>query len=142
MAGSLSTRGTKIKVSQPGCQSAFRSTRQEQLPLPDVKMLAGFNWPVMGLFSHTNVAKILYMDWKSHPQLILICSWCFHVEFCGLPLCLSWYRIHLQCGRPGFHPWAGKIPWRRERLPAPVLCPGEFHGPYSPWGHKESDTTE
>ena len=21
-------------------------------------------------------------------------------------------------------------------------CPGEFHGLYSPWGHKESDTTE
>ena len=36
----------------------------------------------------------------------------------------------------------GKIPWRRERLPTPVFLPGEFHGLYSPWGHKESDTTE
>ena len=41
----------------------------------------------------------------------------------------------------------GKIPWRRERLPTPVFLPGEFHGQrslagYSPWGHKESDTTE
>ena len=44
--------------------------------------------------------------------------------------------------RCGFDPWAGKIPWRRERLPPPVFWPGEFHGPYSPWGHKESDTTE
>ena len=25
-------------------------------------------------------------------------------------------RIHLQCGRPGFNPWVGKIPWRRKRL--------------------------
>ena len=33
-------------------------------------------------------------------------------------------------------------PWRRERLPTPVFWPGEFHGLYSPWGHKESDTTE
>ena len=32
--------------------------------------------------------------------------------------------------------------WRRERLPTPVFWPGEFHGLYSPWGHKESDTTE
>ena len=24
----------------------------------------------------------------------------------------------------------------------PVFWPGEFHGLYSPWGHKESDTTE
>ena len=49
---------------------------------------------------------------------------------------------HLQCGRPGFDPWVGKIPWRRERLPAPGFWPGEFHGLCSPWGCKESDTTE
>ena len=33
-------------------------------------------------------------------------------------------------------------PWRRERLPTPVFWPGEFHGLYSPWDHKESDVTE
>ena len=32
--------------------------------------------------------------------------------------------------------------WRRERLPTPVFWPGEFHGLYSPWGCKQSDTTE
>ena len=35
-----------------------------------------------------------------------------------------------------------KMPWRRDRLPTPVFWPGEFHGLYSPWGCKESDTTE
>ena len=35
-----------------------------------------------------------------------------------------------------------RLPWRRERLPTPVFWPGEFRGLYSPWGHKESDTTE
>ena len=44
--------------------------------------------------------------------------------------------------RPGFDSWAGKIPWRRERLPTPVLWPGEFHGVYSPWGQKELDKTK
>ena len=29
-----------------------------------------------------------------------------------------------------------------ERLPTPVFWLGEFHGLYSPWGHKESDMTE
>ena len=48
----------------------------------------------------------------------------------------------LQCGRPGFSPWVGKIPWRREPLPTPVFWPREFHGLYSPWGRKESDTAE
>ena len=46
-----------------------------------------------------------------------------------------------------FHPWVGKIPWRREWQPTPVFSPGESHGQrsllgYSPWDHKESDTTE
>ena len=30
-------------------------------------------------------------------------------------------------GGPGFDPWVGKIPWRREWLPTPVFWPGEFH---------------
>ena len=55
--------------------------------------------------------------------------------------------ICLQCGRPGFHPWVGKIPWRRKWQPTPVLLPGKSYGPRSlagcsPWGRKESGTTE
>ena len=42
----------------------------------------------------------------------------------------------------GFDPWVGKLSWRREWLPTPVFWPGEFHGLYSPWDHKQSDTTE
>ena len=45
-------------------------------------------------------------------------------------------------GRPGFDPWVGKIPWRRERLPTPVFWPGGFYGLFSPRVHKESDMTE
>ena len=26
----------------------------------------------------------------------------------------------LQCGRPGFDPWVGKIPWRRKWQPTPL----------------------
>ena len=44
-------------------------------------------------------------------------------------------------------PWLRKIPWRRKRQPTLVFLPGEFHGQrrpegYSPWGHKELDSTE
>ena len=51
------------------------------------------------------------------------------------------------CRRPGFSPWVGKIPLRREWLPTPVFLPGKSHGQrslggYSPWGHKESDMTK
>ena len=33
-------------------------------------------------------------------------------------------------------------PLEKGKATAPVFWPGEFHGLYSPWGHKESDTTE
>ena len=46
-------------------------------------------------------------------------------------------KIRLKCRRPGFDPWVGKIPWRRERLPTPVFWPGELLEFCSPWGHKE-----
>ena len=46
----------------------------------------------------------------------------------GLSWCLRWWRICLQCGRPGFYPWVGKIPWRRKWPPTPVFLPGECHG--------------
>ena len=45
-------------------------------------------------------------------------------------------------GDPSSIPGLGRFPWRREWLPTPVFWPGEFHGLYSPWGHKESDATE
>ena len=53
----------------------------------------------------------------------------------------------LQYRGPGFDPWVGNIPWMRKWLPTPVLLPGDSHGQRSlvgcsPWGHKESDTTE
>ena len=42
--------------------------------------------------------------------------------------------------------WVRSLGWddplEKERLHTPVFWPGEFHWLYSPWGHKESDTTE
>ena len=56
-------------------------------------------------------------------------------------------KIHLQCRRPGFNPWVGKILWRRERQATPVFWPGESHGQRSLTGYRvhgviESDMTE
>ena len=49
--------------------------------------------------------------------------------------------------RRGFDPGVGEIPWRKAWQPTPVFLPSKFHGQrslmgYSPWGCKESDTTE
>ena len=56
-------------------------------------------------------------------------------------------RLSTKCRRPGFDPRVRKIWWRRKWQSTPILLPGKSHGQrslvgYSPWGHKESDTTE
>jgi len=50
-------------------------------------------------------------------------------------------------GDLGVIPWVRKIPWRRKWQPTAVLLPGKSNGQrslvgYSPWVHKELDTTE
>jgi len=52
-----------------------------------------------------------------------------------------------RCRRHWFDPWVGKIHWSRKWQLTPVFLPGKFHGQrclegYSPWGHKELNTTE
>ena len=66
-----------------------------------------------------------------------------HMECC--PWWLRQQRICLQCRRPGFDSWVGKIPWRREWQLTPVFLPGKSHGQgslagYNPWSSKELDT--
>ena len=65
----------------------------------------------------------------------------------GLSRQLSGKESTCQCRRCRLDPWVEKIPWRGKWQPALVFLPGESHGQrslvgYSPWGHKESDTTD
>ena len=68
----------------------------------------------------------------------------------GFPRGTSGKETTCQCRRcktRGSDPWVGKTPWGRAWQPTPVFLPGESQGQrslagYSPWGHRESDTTE
>ena len=72
------------------------------------------------------------------------------VSLLTLPRWLSSKEPAYQCRKHkthGFHPWVGKIPWRRKWQPSPVFLPGESHGQrslvdYRPWDRKEPDMTE
>ena len=80
----------------------------------------------------------LYGGWQVTSQFwFFFCSYCFvffsHELFWVVPThrllwWLRWWRICLQCRRPGFYPWVGKIPWLRKWQPTPVSLPAEFHG--------------
>ena len=77
-----------------------------------------------------------------------------HIFYCtenwGFPGGANGKELTCQCRRCKRHkldPWVGKIPWRRTWQPTSAFLPGESHGQkslagYSPWGHKDSDTTE
>ena len=84
------------------------------------------------------------------PYVMIFGAWVFGevIRFrWGIPRWLSGKESAWQCERCRFHPWMGRIPWRRRQQPAPVFLPGKCHGQrslagYSPWGHKDSDTSE
>ena len=68
-------------------------------------------------------------------------------EYLSFPGSLDGKESAFNAGDLCSDPWVGKIPWRREWLPTPVLLPGKFNGQrslvgYSPWGLKESDMTD
>ena len=98
--------------------------------------------PLFSLFRQAAEANIPCSEKACDPLI------CFqNINPLGLPWWLRWYSICLQRGRLRFDSWVGKIPWRRKWQPTPVLLPGKSHGRrsivgYSPWGHKESDTTK
>ena len=87
-----------------------------------------------------------YLSLDSNGNTVSILSFgsvCAH----GLPRCLSGKESTCQGRRPRFNPWVRKTPWRRKWQLTPVSLPGKSHRQRSlvgnsPWGHKESDTTE
>ena len=80
-------------------------------------------------------------------MIILNKESCILILTCYL-LQYSWASLVAQLVKHPPAMWGTRVrslgwedPWRRQKLPTPVFWPGEFHGLYSPWSHKELDTT-
>ena len=71
-------------------------------------------------------------------------------EGIGYPLQYSWAFLVAQTVKnlPAmWETWVPSLGWedplkKGKDLPTPVFWPREFHGFYSPWGHKESKRTD
>ena len=127
-------------------------------------------WPWLNVFFSLLLKKDLQL-WKSKKVIIkkVICMlfvddrekmneykgmekdlFCVVLQiFDGIAWWLRQWRVCLKCRRHRFDPWVRKEPFPRWRKwqPTPVFLPEEFYGQrslvgYSPWGCKESDTTE
>ena len=85
--------------------------------------------------------KVIAEYWKQLSNLNMV-----HIIL-GFPDGSDGKESTCDVGDLGSIPGLGRFSWRREWQPTPVFLPGEFHWQrslvdYSPWGHKESDTTE
>ena len=79
--------------------------------------------------------------WKLHTAEFNV-----KIPFQGLPWWLSGKERACQCRRLEFHPWSGKIPWRRKWQATQVLLPEKSHWQgspegYRPWQRVERDWT-
>ena len=108
------------------------------LKLKWAKPLEGFPGSSAGKESACNAGDPLVQFLGQEDPLAKVT----HSSILGLPCGSAGKESTCNEGNLGSSPALGKIPWRRERLPTPVFWPGEFHGLYSTWGCKESDTTE
>ena len=86
--------------------------------------------------------------WKGRIYYIYYILLCYYR---GSPYNVAqWERIHLQFRRHRrcwFGPWVRMSRWRRKSKPTSIFLPRKSQeqrrlAGYSPWGHKESDTTE
>ena len=86
-------------------------------------------------------------DWRGRPQVLtVVLGWlCGSLTQKGFPGGTNGERTCLlmqEMQETWVSPWVGKIPWRRKWQPTLAFWPGESHGLYSQWGHKESHMTE
>ena len=91
-----------------------------------------------------NIPDLFWQDAKQFNggKLVFSTNGAGPIERVKEPTC-QWRK----CKSWGFNPWVRKIPWSRKQWSTPVFSPGKSQGQrslvgYSPWGHKDSDTTE
>ena len=135
---------------QDDCQGRLCCSAYSSFPLP----ITPWNSPLKTLAPRSAAGSLFFGIWVHLlPNMTgflnnAIFPFTQHLSLSGLPLWRSWERICLKCRRPGFHPWVGKISWRRESLPTPIFWPREFRSSslaqrtIQSMGLQESDTTE
>ena len=104
------------------------------------------NWPDKGHLKNLQLTSHLVVkDWTAYLLASEIRQGYLYLKH--FPGGLEGNAPACNAGDLGSIPGLGRFPRRRKWQPTPVLLPGKSHGwrsmvGYSPWGHRESDTTE
>ena len=115
-----------------------------------VNLIAPFPYWYTGSFNYSFRSYCLCChpfpwEWKSDTIKMYLWftlglpRWCSGKESINLPM--------QEIQETWVQSWVGKIPWSRKWQPTPEILPEKSHGQrslvgYSPWGHKELDTTD
>ena len=134
----------RASMGSSGCQEGLdsckylRNKKKEtrDTKITNIRHRIHWNWHVLPINSNANSTMIwdLRILWRKQ----------------GLPRWLTGKEPARQCRRHRgcrYEPRVGKRPWRSTWQPTPAFLPGKPHGQrslvsYSPWGHRDSDTTE
>ena len=101
--------------------------------------LLGMQFP----FKFPKLKSLTISPFHGHWSFLLTLSLRLVIRGCERP----WASQCRRDNRLGFDPWVGKMPWRKAWQPTPIFLPAESPRTeeledYSPWGHKELETTE
>ena len=90
----------------------------------------------------TSVNSVIFFFFFFSPSLFFVFS--CHIAWLAEAFPDSSVSKESACivGDASSIPGLERSPGEGKGYPTPVFSPGEFHGQYSPWDHKESDTTE
>ena len=130
MATHSSIHPWRIPKDRGAWQATVHSITKSQTQLKQLSMSAQIHRNSC-VYTHTHMHTHNFMYIYTHT---------------GLPWWLTVKRL-LTMQETQVRSLVRKILWKRKWQPTPVLLPGKYHGQrslvgYSPWGHKESDTTE
>ena len=140
---SLQREGSEVETNLVCSPEEMRMLREWNSGTEDIKRWKRYMWS-----KSWSASKIVLINLDSivsvmgnHVTFKQVIN---HIQ--GASQVVQWERIYLQWRRPRFNPWVRKIPWRRNSNLLQYSC---LENPMdggawwaSPWGCKESDTTE
>ena len=117
------SRASFLVLSSPICGSS------ETHKFTTFPMAAHSDWGTKFMIAYTGCCLLsLKACQLSRIEYIFFRFICWFVTAKWASLVAQLVKNHLQCRRPQFDPWVGKISWRRAWQPIPVFLPGESPG--------------
>ena len=88
-------------------------------------LISGSSLPFLNPAWTSGSARFMYcwsLAWRILSIALLACEMSAIHPYIYFYIYIVYIYAYLQCRRPGFNPWVGNIPWKREWLPLQCSC--------------------